>query len=470
MRAVAVFTFVCALLFPVAASPIQSAVAAAEPDPVIAAAGDIACDPNDPDFGAPPGTGANCRDMETSDLLVGAGLDAVLALGDIQYPCANTGLINASYDQSWGRVKSITHPAVGNHEYNTSANPPCDGLATDYFSYFGASAGNPGEGYYSYDIGEWHIVAPNSNCSKVGGCHPGSPQEQWLRADLAANPASCTLAYWHHARWSSGSKHGSDPKTEGLVRALYEAGADVVLTAHDHNYERFAPQDPSGVLDTQAGLRQFVVGTGGKSLRDFDAPIANSEVRASAFGMLKLTLHPNSYDWDFEAIPGEPFSDSGTTACHGTNVVTLVPVADAYVYEVEPDQNFGLNVALRTDNSPLMRSFVRFDAQGVAGAQTVLLRVFAESANNLGVDLHTVADTGWGESTIRFNNAPVIGPVVGSSGPITAGTWVIFDVTDVVTRDGLVSFALTSQSNTATKFSSAEGTNPPELVLNNTGP
>ena len=297
---------------PVGPSPYLQAASAQSSDPVIAAAGDIACDPADSAFGAPPGTGADCRQVETSDLLVGAGLSAVLPLGDLQYPCANGDLFDQSYDPSWGRVKAISRPVVGNHEYSDSATPACGGLGTDYFDYFGAAAGDPTTGYYSYDIGSWHVVALNYKCSRVGGCGPGSPQEQWLRADLAANPAACTLAYWHKPRWSSGDRHGSDPATDGLVRALYEAGAEVILTAHEHNYERFAPQDPSGVFDPQAGLRQFVVGTGGKSLYAFGAPIANSEVRASAFGVLKLTLRLDSYDWSFESIPGESFTDSGT--------------------------------------------------------------------------------------------------------------------------------------------------------------
>ncbi|MCH7789970.1 MAG: alkaline phosphatase, partial [Acidobacteria bacterium] len=216
------FAVLVMLVVPIPGVSSEPPAAHAQSDPVIAAAGDIACDPAAADFDAPPGTGANCRAMETSDLLLGAGLAAVLPLGDLQYDCANSGLINASYDMSWGRVKSITRPAIGNHEYKTSTNPLCDGNATDYFDYFGAAAGNPAEAWYSYDIGSWHLIALNSNCSDAGGCGPGSPQEQWLRADLAANPAPCTLAYWHHARWSSGLGHGSDPQTGGLIKALYE--------------------------------------------------------------------------------------------------------------------------------------------------------------------------------------------------------------------------------------------------------
>ena len=162
------------------------------------------------------------------------GYAAVLLLGDIQYEDGAYSKFLASYDPSWGRVKSITKPAPGNHEYQS-------GSAADYYRYFGAAAGDPAKGYYSYDLGGWHLVALNSNCSFVGGCGAGSPQEQWLRADLAAHPASCTLAYWHHPRFSSGA-HGSDATYTAFWQALYDANAEVVLVGHDHDYERFAPQ------------------------------------------------------------------------------------------------------------------------------------------------------------------------------------------------------------------------------------
>ena len=168
----------------------------------IAAAGDIACDPSSASFNGGQGSGLECRQQATSDLLVGSGYDAVLVLGDIQYEDGAYSKFLASYDRSWGRVKAITKPAPGNHEYQS-------GSAADYYRYFGTAAGDPTKGYYSYDIGGWHIVALNSNCSFVGGCGAGSPQEQWLSADLAAHPANCTLAYWHHPRFSSG-EHGSD--------------------------------------------------------------------------------------------------------------------------------------------------------------------------------------------------------------------------------------------------------------------
>jgi acid phosphatase type 7 len=288
-------------------------------DPVIAAAGDIACDPAGTSFNGGLGTRNSCRQKYTSDLLVGANLAGVLSLGDNQYECAGRSAFLQSFDLSWGRVKSLIHPATGNHEYYSSGGTDCDatGGAGGYFSYFGAAAGDPSKGYYSYDIGAWHLIALNSNCSQVGGCGAGSSQETWLRSDLAVHTNDCTLAYWHHARFSSGSR-GSDPRTAALWTALYEAGADLVLTAHDHHYERFAPQDPKGNLDLSQGIPEFVVGTGGKNRSGLVALQPNSEVQNTAtFGVVKLTLHPTGYDFQFAPEAGKVFTDTGSGACHG---------------------------------------------------------------------------------------------------------------------------------------------------------
>jgi acid phosphatase type 7 len=275
----------------------------------VAAAGDIACDPASESFNGGLGDGLACRQRATSDLLVRGSYRAVLALGDLQYEDGTLSKFGASYDPSWGRVKAITHPAPGNHEYQTAG-------AAGYFRYFGAAAGNPTKGYYSFDLGGWHLIALNSNCSEVRGCGAGSPQERWLRADLAAHAsATCTLAYWHHPRFSSGH-HGSSSAYQAFWQALYEANADVVLVGHDHDYERFAPQAPGGALDTARGIRQFVVGSGGKSVRTFPSIRANSEARdASSFGILELTLGSSGYGWRFVPAVGS-FTDSGTGSCH----------------------------------------------------------------------------------------------------------------------------------------------------------
>jgi len=275
----------------------------------IAAAGDIACDPETDSFNGGRGDGLECRQRATSDLLVGAGYRAVLGLGDLQYGDGEYSQFSASYDPSWGRVRAITRPAPGNHEYKTAG-------AAGYYRYFGAAAGDPKKGYYSFDLGGWHLIALNSNCSAVGGCGVGSTQERWLRADLAAHAsASCTLAYWHHPRFSSG-EHGGDSEYGPFWRALYDANADLVLAGHDHNYERFAPQSPSGALDLNRGIRQFVSGAGGKNVRTFPTVRPNSEARdASSLGILELTLGSGEYSWRFRPAVGS-FTDSGTGSCH----------------------------------------------------------------------------------------------------------------------------------------------------------
>jgi hypothetical protein len=184
-------------------------------DPVIAAAGDIACDPSISTFHNGNGSSTSCREKYTSNLLVGTGLTAVLALGDTQYECGGYDAFLKSYDPSWGRVLSMTHPALGNHEYLTSGGTDCASGAAGYFDYFGSSAGSPGKGYYSFDIGAWHIIALNSNCSKVGGCGSGSPQYNWLKSDLAAHSNLCTLAFWHHPLFSSGGSPARRSKRSG---------------------------------------------------------------------------------------------------------------------------------------------------------------------------------------------------------------------------------------------------------------
>lgn len=233
----------------------------------------------------------------------------VMAVGDLAYP-DGTKQNFTCYDKTWGRAKSRTRPAAGNHEFHAAH-------ATPYFDYFGAAAGNPKTGYYSYDLGSWHIIVLNSECKDVGGCEAGSAQGKWLRADLASHPVACTLAYWHRPLFSSGSAHGNDFTVKALWDALYEANADVVISGHDHDYERFAPQNPDGALDAARGIREFVVGTGGKSHRLFGTLKPNSEVRnATAFGVLKLTLKPKGYDWKFISEAGKTFTDSGSGVCH----------------------------------------------------------------------------------------------------------------------------------------------------------
>ncbi|MBL8959724.1 MAG: Ig-like domain-containing protein, partial [Gemmatimonadetes bacterium] len=246
---------------------------------------------------------------EATATLLDAEAGTVLALGDLAYPNGTTADFTNCYDTSWGRHKARTLPVPGNHEYGTANASP-------YFTYFGATAGNPGKGYYSYDLGAWHVVALNSNCIMVS-CAIGSAQEVWLKADLAATTKPCILAYWHHARWSSDASHGNNTKVQPLVRALFNAGADVLLSAHAHLYERFGLQDPSNNA-SPVGIRQFVVGTGGRTpLYSWGAIKPNSQVRNNTtLGVLKLTLGATSYSWSFLPVAGSTFTDSGTQACH----------------------------------------------------------------------------------------------------------------------------------------------------------
>jgi calcineurin-like phosphoesterase family protein len=274
----------------------SSSAAANEPAAILVGAGDI----------------ADCKDLggaEATAKLLEKIPGAVFAAGDLAYPDGSKANFEC-YDKTWGRVKSRTRPAPGNHEFHSSG-------ATPYFDYFGAAAGDPKLGYYSYELGSWHIVVLNSECKDVGGCETGSPEEKWLRADLAAHPVACTLAYWHKPLFSSGGKHGNDLTVKPLWQALYDANADVIIGGHDHDYERFAPQNPDGVADSKRGIREFVVGTGGKSHRPFGDTKPNSEVRDfTSYGVLKLTLRPKGYDWEFIPEAGKGFTDSGSGSCH----------------------------------------------------------------------------------------------------------------------------------------------------------
>ena len=304
-------------IFVAVAAAFAGVASRAAADPVIAAAGDIACSPSSSSFNGGAGTSTKCRQRYTSNLLVNAGLSGVLALGDEQYETGTFSSFTKSYDPSWGRLKPITYPAPGNHEYLTSG-------AKGYFDYFNGvgnftgRAGDRNKGYYSFDIGAWHLIALNSSdhCQYVA-CGKGSPQETWLRSDLAAHPTSCTLAFWHHPRFSSGHD-GSASFMQPIFQDLYDANADVILGGHAHDYERFAPQDPKGQLDKSRGIRQFVVGIGGAFFTAFGSRIANSQVRSnSTYGVLMLTLHPTSYDWRFVPEGGKSFTDSGSDSCHG---------------------------------------------------------------------------------------------------------------------------------------------------------
>ncbi|MFG2046716.1 DNRLRE domain-containing protein [Micromonospora sp. NPDC048935] len=260
-------------------------------DPVFVGAGDIA-------------------DSGSGDTATAALLDTipgtVFTTGDNVYDSGTASQFSSYYEPTWGRHRTRTRPSPGNHDYNTSG-------ATGYYNYFGTSAGPSGRGYYSFDLGNWHIVSLNSNISMSAG----STQEQWLRADLAASGKPCTLAYWHHPLFTSSSNHAPSTSTRPLYQALYDHNADVVVWGHNHVYERFAPMNPSGAADASRGVRSFVAGMGGASHYGFGTIQPNSEARnSSAWGVLKFTLHSTSYDWQFVPVAGQTYTDSGTGTCH----------------------------------------------------------------------------------------------------------------------------------------------------------
>ena len=229
----------------------------------------------------------------------------VFAAGDNAYPSGRSVDYQNCYDPTWGRHKARTKPIPGNHEYEN------DGAATGYFSYFGSAAGPSGLGYYSYNLESWHVVALNSSIP----IDVGSPQLTWLANDLAQNPNFCTIAYFHHPAFSSGW-HGNHPHMRLAWQVLYDFGADVAIAGHDHDYERFSPQDADGVADSERGIREFVVGTGGSELSPFVQFQPNSEVRASTWGVLKLRLRPGQYEWEFIPAGNANVADFGSGVCH----------------------------------------------------------------------------------------------------------------------------------------------------------
>ena len=294
--AVPAVLLVLALLPVLAGAP---SAAAASGDIVVAAAGDI--------IGTCSGSG--CDYQKVGDVIRASGATRVLALGDISNNSGAASDYTGRFQTAWGSFKSAISPVPGNHDYGTPN-------AANYFSYFGAAA-HPPNGYYSLDLGSWHVVALNSNCAKVGGCAAGSLQETWLRTDLASDTSPCTLAFWHHPRYSSGHD-GDNVFMKDLYADLYAHGADIVLSGHSHDYERFAPQDNASRLDTAHGIAQFVVGTGGAFFTGFGATKPNSLTRQNtAMGALVLTLHSGSYNWRFAPIAGASFTDSGSATCHG---------------------------------------------------------------------------------------------------------------------------------------------------------
>jgi hypothetical protein len=295
-----------------AAAPPRLVLRTEAPPPngiVMVAAGDIACSPTNADFNDGAGTSTHCRQRYTSDIAVAINPDVVAALGDLQYGRGELTNFAQSFDPSWGRLFGRTYPAAGNHEYYTAD-------AAGYFAYWGGRAGNPDKGYYSYDVGSWHAVVLNTNCGTPDvDCSAGGAQAAWLRADLAASGAECTIAYGHHPRFSSGH-HGDTKHLNDLYNILYQNGVDIYLAGHEHSYERTAPLAPDATVGDQ-GIRNFIVGTGGASLRrDTIYPRNFTEAWDDhTFGVLRLDLRPGSYEWEFINDGSGSFTDTGGALC-----------------------------------------------------------------------------------------------------------------------------------------------------------
>jgi len=241
--------------------------------------------------------------------LIDAIEGTVFAAGDNAYENGSRDDYAHCYDPTWGRHRDRTLPVVGNHEWQTPG-------AAGYFDYFGERAGQPGAGWYATSVGDWRVIVLDSDCGDAGGCTPDTAQGRWLERELATSTSRCTVAIWHHPRFSSGP-HGDDTMVDPLWRAMYEAGVELVINGHEHSYERFAPQDGDGRSDPARGVRQIVVGTGGKDLRRFEQPKPNSEIRDDqTYGVLRLVLRPDGFDWAFLPVAGQTFTDAGSGSCH----------------------------------------------------------------------------------------------------------------------------------------------------------
>ena len=277
--------FLCACLYVV-----SGLVSAREPDPVILIAGDVAQ--------------CNGQGAQLTGQLINSLVYPVLVAGDLAYPNGTAEEFARCYEPTWGAFKTRTYPAPGNHEYRTAG-------AKAYFDYFGTRAGDRNKGYYSFDVGQWHVVSLNSNRE----LERGSPQMAWLKADLKQHRQACVLAYWHHPRFSSGP-HGDNTRVQALWALLYQQGVSAVVTGHDHDYERFAPMNESGEADPVRGMRAFIVGTGGAHHYHLGQRHPLSEVwEGESWGVLKLTLGASSYAWEFLPVGGSTFHDAGSGQC-----------------------------------------------------------------------------------------------------------------------------------------------------------
>lgn len=451
-RAAAVVVPALVLAMAVLGLPAGAPTGRAADDPVLVGAGDIArCD--------------SSAD-ETTARLLDEIPGTVFTLGDNVYTSGTTAEFGDCYEPTWGRHRDRTRPAVGNHEYGTAGAGP-------YFDYFGSAAGARGQGWYSYDLGAWHIVVLNSNCSAIGGCGSGSPQLTWLKSDLAAHKDAHVLAYWHHPRFSS--RYASPSLVlRSIWEVLYDAGVDVVLNGHAHNYERFAPQDPWARPDPSYGIRAFVVGTGGATLRPQLYEADNVEAFASSHGVLRLTLRSDSYDWAFVPVAGGTFTDAGSGAPHGPPpqrmTRTFVVHADTWVDQASPSATHAGSPKLRVDGDhgggDDYRSYLKVRATGLSGSihrAAIRLWITNPTVNGPGI---WRTSTRWSARTLTWRDRPSpIGRALDDLSRVQSGGWVDLDVTEAITGDGTFAFLLRSTSRDGIVASSEQGEHPPRLVV-----
>ncbi|MEJ7748804.1 MAG: DNRLRE domain-containing protein, partial [Candidatus Limnocylindrales bacterium] len=388
---------------------------AAASDPVLVGAGDIA-------------SCSETADSATAKLLDGLP-GTVFTLGDNAYPDGSASQYSACYVPAWGRHRTRTRPAAGNHEYYTAGARP-------YFAYFGSAAGAPGKGWYSYGLGSWRIVVLNSNCAEVGGCGPGSAQLAWLETILTTYRSANVLAYWHHPRFSSG-EHGETASMQAAWELLYAYGADIVLNGHEHDYERFARQDPWRRADATFGIREFVVGTGGAPLRERASNASNSQVFSTTHGVLQLTLRAASYSWRFVPIAGSTFTDAGSSETHDAPPVrtrrTFTVGADAYVSQAHPDARFGTSTRLLVDGDTGSgldaESYLKASVGGITGrVDRAVLRLWVTNGTADGPRVYPTG-TSWSGRTITWRNRPAAtGAAIRDLGRVAAGGWLDIDV------------------------------------------
>ena len=388
-------------------------------DPVVAAVGDMACAPADPAYNGGAGTASNCGEAANSaQMETDPSIDMLLGLGDYQYGCGTAAEYAESYGPTWGFFNSIMDPTAGNHEYSTKTNSadgsPCpdpNDAGQDYFAYFGAPARPATAGEYSFNIGKWHLISLNANCSKtnVGGCAATSAQTKWLQSDLAANTQPCTLAYWHQPRWTANATNASTYAPWWSV--LYAAHVDVVLNGHVHTYARFAPLDPNGNNDPANGIREVIVGTGGESLVSASpsaspAPVVNYR----GFGYLRMVLHQTGYDAQFIASSGA-VKDTFSGTCHGSSPPpAALQVSQTAPASVQADADAAYTVTV-TNPGSVDQTNVTVTDNPPANAQSVSATPSTGSCSGAGpITCNLATIPAGGSATVTVDTTPILPP------------------------------------------------------------